>query len=741
MKPHLPLLLASLSLLGACSKNDKPAPPVEENKTIELVSNTTLPGQLVIAQANFKPLVTDTTHLIVNGQRVSAFANDSNQVIFIMPVLPAGKVTVDYSSIGAPKQLPLTINAYTAITQADKAIASFTTNIDQVIKVLEKQLDNEAVNLGTGYITTLRYMQETITENQSSLSPADQLTLAYFLQNNQPDPAAFAVDTLNPLFYRVNQLDIDPGERLFKVAIGFKNSVIRTVTFLGIGTGLAMLPSPDLFTKLLAFGSFVTGTVYLVDAIAKVEEIGTLKGVAEQLTDFTARLGVEDKELKFYKDVAKTVSFRASYRPVIQTDQSSKIPVIADIFAAEKSVGKIHAGMLAAYDRITKWFKKLAPVFPAYTNPIKTSKTTISYPMAGSKLKLSNVSDTAVRITFTTADTTLSIKAASASLKADKAFTFDVVFTDPNLGVTVTQKIKALYQVKPIGTVVAGNNGYGSAANQFQTPEVLLIDAAGNFIILDKFNNRVQRWTPGATTGVTIAGGNGIGTDSNKLNSPYGMAMAPDGSLYILNADGHIKRWVPGAAYGTTVYKFEDLEKYGYISNMAISPAGQLYIVSDDKNQVVRFALGSKTGTIVAGGNGKGSAANQLSRPEGVTIDAAGNLYISDYDNNRVQKWAPGATSGTTVAGGNGKGAADNQVIGPVEVVLDAQSNLYIAEAGGNQVSVWKAGAASGTKIASTPYGNALGELWGAVSIKLDGKGSIYILESGNGRVTKWLLP
>lgn len=741
MKPHLPLLLAAFSLLGACSKNDKPDPPVEENKTIELVNNTTLPGQLVIAQANFKPVVTDTTHLVVNGQRVSAFSNDSNQVIFIMPVLPAGKVTIDYSSVGVSKQLPVTINAYTAIVQADKAITSFTTNIDQVIKVLEKQLNNEAVNLGAGYITTLKYMKETITENQSLLSPAEQLTLAYFLQNNQPDPAEFAVDTLNPLFYRVNQLDVDPGERLFKVAIGFKNSVIRTITFLGIGTGLAMLPSPDLFTKLLAFGSFVTGTVYLADAISKVEEIGSLKGVAEQLTDFTARLGVEDQELKMYKEVAKTVSFRASYRPVLKTDESSKIPAIADIFAAEKSLGKLHASMLAAYTKVTAWFKKLAPTFPAYNNPIKTNKTTISYPMAAAKLKISNVSDTAVKLSYTTADTSLTLKVTSASLTADKAFTFEVGFTDAKLGITITQKIKAVYQAKKIGTVVAGDNGSGNGANQFSSPEVIRLDAAGNMYILDKFNYRVQKWAPGATSGITVAGGNGEGSDSNKLYSPYAMALAPDGSLYIVNGDGHIKRWVPGAAYGKTVYKYEDLSQIGLINDIAISPSGHLYIADNNNSQIVRYTIGSKVGTVVAGGNGKGSGANQLSRPEGVTVDAAGNLYIADYDNNRIQKWAAGATTGTTVAGGNGKGTADNQVIGPVEVVLDAQNNLYIAEAGGNQASVWKAGATAGTKIASTPYGNALGELWGVTSMQLDGKGSIYILEKGNNRVTKWVLP
>src|SRR5688500_11010209 len=66
-------------------------------------------------------------------------------------------------------------------------------------------------------------------------------------------------------------------------------------------------------------------------------------------------------------------------------------------------------------------------------------------------------------------------------------------------------------------------------------------------------------------------------------------------------------------------------------------------------------------GTTVAGGNGNGANANQLSNPNRIYIDASGNLYIPDMSNSRIQKWVPGATSGVTVAGGNGIGSAANQ--------------------------------------------------------------------------------
>ncbi len=40
----------------------------------------------------------------------------------------------------------------------------------------------------------------------------------------------------------------------------------------------------------------------------------------------------------------------------------------------------------------------------------------------------------------------------------------------------------------------------------------------------------------------------------------------------------------------------------------------------------------------VAGGVGRGDAANQLATPVGLAVATSGSLYITDFDNHRVQK-------------------------------------------------------------------------------------------------------
>ena len=127
-------------------------------------------------------------------------------------------------------------------------------------------------------------------------------------------------------------------------------------------------------------------------------------------------------------------------------------------------------------------------------------------------------------------------------------------------------------QLSSLGTV-AGENGEGSAANQLNGPNGIVLDASGFIYVADHENNRIQKWAPGATEGFTVAGGNGEGSAANQLNGPNGIALDASGNLYVADEQNHrVQKWAPGSTEGVTV----------------------------------------------AGGNGKGSAANQLNEPYGV---------------------------------------------------------------------------------------------------------------------------
>nr|ACD54714.1 NHL repeat containing hypothetical protein RRC374-like protein [Adineta vaga] len=90
-------------------------------------------------------------------------------------------------------------------------------------------------------------------------------------------------------------------------------------------------------------------------------------------------------------------------------------------------------------------------------------------------------------------------------------------------------------------TTVAGGYGLGTGNQQLNTPySVCVSKKTGDIYIADTFNNRIQRWSPGATSGVTIVGSGGLGSNSTMLNAPRGIALNYNETyLYVTDYNNH----------------------------------------------------------------------------------------------------------------------------------------------------------------------------------------------------------
>ena len=171
-----------------------------------------------------------------------------------------------------------------------------------------------------------------------------------------------------------------------------------------------------------------------------------------------------------------------------------------------------------------------------------------------------------------------------------------------------------------------------------------------------------------------------------------------------------------------------------YPNDIALDASGNIYVCDRDNHRIQKWAPGATEGITVAGGNGYGSGASKLWEPHGVAVDAFGNIYIGDTYNERVQKWAPGETKGVTVAGGNGMGSSANQLNSPHGIVLDDNGNLYISDKGNERVQKWPSGSNIGVTVSEN--------LYGPHGIDIDISGSIYIadydfLSINNFRIAK----
>jgi sugar lactone lactonase YvrE len=108
------------------------------------------------------------------------------------------------------------------------------------------------------------------------------------------------------------------------------------------------------------------------------------------------------------------------------------------------------------------------------------------------------------------------------------------------------------------GTVVAGTTGPGGSTNQLlDTPYGLYLDETNDYLyIADQGNNRIQRYRLNGTANVTtVAGGHGAGSGSNQLNQPGGVYVSKKtGDIYIADqGNNRIQRWSQGATAGVTI--------------------------------------------------------------------------------------------------------------------------------------------------------------------------------------------
>ncbi|WP_165372120.1 FG-GAP-like repeat-containing protein [Emticicia agri] len=245
-------------------------------------------------------------------------------------------------------------------------------------------------------------------------------------------------------------------------------------------------------------------------------------------------------------------------------------------------------------------------------------------------------------VTLSSTTTNVSENGGIATITATlSAATNKDVYIDFSIGGTSTNKVdyKITFPHYAQPKVVAGGNGEGSASNQLYIPSGIFVDNQKKVYVADAGNSRIQKWAYGATTGQThlSSGVTGIFIDSL-------------GNTYVADRYNHrVQKWTPGASVGVTV----------------------------------------------AGGNGQGTAANQLTYPQSVYVDKTGNVFVNDRGNARIQKWAPGASVGTTIMGVNRKVFDINFT--PMDIYGDKVGNIYVGDYIGTHSRILKWNASSNT--------------------------------------------
>jgi sugar lactone lactonase YvrE len=264
----------------------------------------------------------------------------------------------------------------------------------------------------------------------------------------------------------------------------------------------------------------------------------------------------------------------------------------------------------------------------------------------------------------------------------------------------------------------SGDGGLATEA-KLNSPGGVAVDLQGNLLIADTFNHRI-RIVDHRTGIISTLVGSGIqgsaGDDGlavrAQLSEPTGISIDQAGNLLIADTANHRVQLVERAAgvvstlAGTGMPGFSGDGGMGTTAQLngptsvAIDREGGV-LIADTFNNRVRW-LDMRTGTIKTiagvgtqgfGGDGALAIEAELIEPSGVAVDGKGNILVADTFNNRIRRIDHLSGIVTTVVGagtrglsGNGTGALSAELNNPVGLIQDAFGNLVVADAGNHRV-------------------------------------------------------
>ncbi|MFN8413759.1 MAG: TIGR03663 family protein [Anaerolineales bacterium] len=180
-----------------------------------------------------------------------------------------------------------------------------------------------------------------------------------------------------------------------------------------------------------------------------------------------------------------------------------------------------------------------------------------------------------------------------------------------------------------------------------QAPRALAFASDGTFYVADSRNNRVlhmdaqgkiiNQWG-------TFADGTTIPVSNGTFNEPWGIAVGPDGSVYVTDTWNH--RIEKFTASGTFVKAWgffgqgDTPEAFYGPRGLATDSSGRVYVTDTGNNAslcLMRMNFITQFGSA-------GFDPGQFDEPVGVTVDKNGTVYVVDTWNQRIQTFIPNQT-------------------------------------------------------------------------------------------------
>ena len=235
------------------------------------------------------------------------------------------------------------------------------------------------------------------------------------------------------------------------------------------------------------------------------------------------------------------------------------------------------------------------------------------------------------------------------------------------------------------------------------------------------------------------------GTGDGQFTNPHGIAVAPNGDIYVADARNHrIQRFSVDGQFKQT------WGSYGSVDNntapggtfnepwgIAVGPDGSVYVTDTWNYRIQKFTADGGFVTMW-GTSGAGDATNTFWGPRGITVDQQGRVFVTDTGNNRVVIFD---ANGGYLAQFGTNGLNPGEFDEPVGLAVDQSNNVYVVDTWNKRIQVfqpvsndldyqylreWSVSGWEGQSINNKPF------------IALDAAGNVYVTDPDGYRVLEF---
>ncbi|MEA3326584.1 MAG: TIGR03663 family protein [Chloroflexota bacterium] len=289
-----------------------------------------------------------------------------------------------------------------------------------------------------------------------------------------------------------------------------------------------------------------------------------------------------------------------------------------------------------------------------------------------------------------------------------------------------------------------------NGGDQFQmhAPREIAFAPDGSFYIADSLNHRILHLdSQGSllhTWGEYGASdfNNNIMAVEGTFNEPWGVAVGPDGSVYVTDTwNSRIQKFSSDGEFLTMWGQFGAAEtRYHFWGprGIAVDQDGRVF-VTDTGNK--RVAIFDNDGNDLAAFGGAGLGIGQFDEPVGISVDDRGRLYIADTWNKRIQIMIPEGDAlnyPTHITWDVDAWYGDSLDNKPF-LAVDSDYNSYIADPIMGRVLVFDQ--QGNFLLTWGGYGSGPNEIGIVSGLAVDDQGRVWVGDAQNNRLMRFTLP